>query len=377
MEDEFGLFETIDIKTYKKLCFNIKLIGLRGHFMSTLLKILTCVTALGLFSSSKLVAKNEGPFALHDGLEITRAFTSEYGPDAEEYNKITNVTSESFDINYSDTRGTTAKRRVFTVDRRTSRNYLIGFDPRVSFIVPGTTSLGISATALDELRRSGRTAISLTYDTRLSTIGGSLSLVQRNFKMPVLIESTVVEIPAIRARGEFRSGSRTGFGDFYFSDNVNQPVLIQYDINFSWERRPRTVRTVRVSAGRSQQAAMQQTLKTYRKLNLYGIKFDFDKATIRSDAASLISDIATTLELNPNWTLSIRGHTDSIGGVGYNFKLSERRAKAVTASLIRNYGIQPARLRAVGLGPSEPLAANDSLHGRALNRRVELLRTDR
>lgn len=321
-------------------------------------------------------AQNTGPFTVHKGLDITRAFTSSFGPDAEEYNKIGAVTKEGYEINYSDTRGTVAKRIVLHVDSKAARNYLIGFDPRVKLIIPGTTSLGVSTAAFEQLRSTGKSEIALMYDTKLSTIPGVLTVVQKDFRVPVLIEQQIVEIPALRASGEFRSGKRTGRGDFIFMDDKNQPVLIQYYIDFSWEKRPRTLRTVRVTAGQSQQKAMEQTLKTVRKLDLYGIRFDFGKASLRPDASNVIRDVAKTLKVNPTWTLSIKGHTDSIGGVGYNFKLSEKRARSVKNALV-SQGISAKRLNSSGLGPSEPKASNDTLQGRALNRRVELVRTDR
>ena len=334
-----------------------------------------CVLVLNMGMAADSQAQT-GPFTVHKGLEITRAFTSSFGPDAEEYNKIGEVTKKGYEINYNDTRGTVAKRVVLHVDSKSARTYLIGFDPRVKLVVPGTTSLGLSSAAFEQLRSTGKTQISLMYDTKLSTIPGVLTVVQKEFKVPVLIEQQVVELPALRASGVFQAGNRTGRGDFIFMSDKNQPVLIQYHLNFSWEKRPRTLRTVRVTAGQSQQKAMEQTLKTVRKLDLYGIRFDFGKATIRSDAATVVRDVAKTMQVNPSWKLSIKGHTDSIGGVGYNFKLSEQRALSVKKALVSR-GISANRLTSSGLGPSEPKSTNDTLQGRALNRRVELVRTDR
>ncbi len=122
---------------------------------------------------------------------------------------------------------------------------------------------------------------------------------------------------------------------------------------------------------------MEQALKTVRRLELYGIHFDFGKARIRPDTKSLITDIATTLNNNPAWTLSIQGHTDSIGKKGFNQTLSDKRAAAVVNALVNQHGISPDRLQAVGFGQGKPKASNDTLQGRALNRRVELVRTDK
>ena len=79
-------------------------------------------------------------------------------------------------------------------------------------------------------------------------------------------------------------------------------------------------------------------------MDLYGIHFDFDKATMRPESSTLIKDIALTLTHNPTWTLKINGHTDSIGDQAYNQKLSAARAEAVAAALIKR-GIAARRLR--------------------------------
>ena len=120
------------------------------------------------------VAFAQGPFTPHPGLTITRAYTSQYGPDAEEFNIVTAVNRDGVALNYTDTRGIAAKRMVRSVDRQTAQTYLIGFDPRVPVVIPNTTSLGISSEALRQLRSTGVTAMSLMYDTRLSTIPGTL-----------------------------------------------------------------------------------------------------------------------------------------------------------------------------------------------------------
>ena len=73
---------------------------------------------------------------------------------------------------------------------------------------------------------------------------------------------------------------------------------------------------------------------------------------------------------------SITGHTDSIGDNGYNMKLSQARANSVKATLVK-LGVSADRLSTAGAGPSQPIATNKSLQGRALNRRVVLARTDR
>jgi outer membrane protein OmpA-like peptidoglycan-associated protein len=106
------------------------------------------------------------------------------------------------------------------------------------------------------------------------------------------------------------AGNKSGTGDFFFLDNKNNPMMIQSTIQFSFEKNPRTERIVRVAAGgASMRSAMEQSLSTLRRYDLYGIHFDFDKARMRPESAALIKDIALTLTHNPTWTLQINGHT--------------------------------------------------------------------
>ncbi len=110
---------------------------------------------------------------------------------------------------------------------------------------------------------------------------------------------------------------------------------------------------------------------TRRKIVLRGVNFDFDKATIRPDAQSILEEAAQILKDEPAIDVSVDGHTDAIGTDAYNQRLSERRAQAVREYLVR-LGISPSRLRTRGFGESEPVASNDTEEGRAQNRRVEL-----
>jgi len=322
-------------------------------------------------------SRAQGPLTAHPGLQITTAFSNSFGPDAESVIRFGEVSPAGIAMAYISSRGLAASRVVTTADHLNGHILVLGFSPKMAQVIANSTSLGISTAALDELRTTGQTSLALMYDTKMATMNGSLKLIHKDFHLPVLIEGQIVNMAAVRATGIFSKGRNKAQGDFYILDDRNNPVLLQYTIQFNWEKHPRTERIVLVQAGNSQQAAMQQTLKTIRKLDVYGIRFDFDEATIRPETASIIADIAKTLEVNPTWTLLIKGHTDSIGNKAYNQKLSEQRAAAVKAYLVSKFGVDPNRLTTAGLGMNEPKASNTTLQGRKLNRRVELVRTDR
>jgi len=70
--------------------------------------------------------------------------------------------------------------------------------------------------------------------------------------------------------------------------------------------------------------------------------------------------------------VELAGYTDSIGSVGYNIGLSQRRAEAVKQYLVAERGIDAGRIQAKGYGKLNPVASNDTDEGRERNRRVEL-----
>jgi outer membrane protein OmpA-like peptidoglycan-associated protein len=72
----------------------------------------------------------------------------------------------------------------------------------------------------------------------------------------------------------------------------------------------------------------------------------------------------------PSIELEIQAHTDSTASEEYNLDLSIRRAETIKLFL-QGQGIQAEQLIATGFGESQPRATNDTLEGRALNRRVE------
>ena len=106
----------------------------------------------------------------------------------------------------------------------------------------------------------------------------------------------------------------------------------------------------------------------------YGIYFDFNKDTLKPESAPVLKEIADAMMHNPDWKLTVEGHTDNIGGDTYNLDLSQRRAAAVKEALVSEYKVSGDRLLTNGFGASRPVATNDSLEGRARNRRVELVR---
>ena len=110
--------------------------------------------------------------------------------------------------------------------------------------------------------------------------------------------------------------------------------------------------------------------KTERVIVLRAVYFDFDKYSIRPDAAPVLDEAAQIIK-DEHLSVVAEGHTDGIGTVKYNLGLSRRRASSVRDYLIA-HGIAPDRIETEGYGKSRPIASNDTVEGRAQNRRVEL-----
>jgi outer membrane protein OmpA-like peptidoglycan-associated protein len=102
-----------------------------------------------------------------------------------------------------------------------------------------------------------------------------------------------------------------------------------------------------------------------------GILFDFDSYVLRAEARENLSNLAASLNRYPDSEVLIVGHTDSRGEDAYNQRLSENRAGSARDYLNRQ-GVDATRIRAVGMGETEPVASNDTDVGRQENRRVEV-----
>ena len=101
------------------------------------------------------------------------------------------------------------------------------------------------------------------------------------------------------------------------------------------------------------------------------VYFETNRATIQKRSHSVLEQVASLLEANPDIELMrVQGHTDSRGDEEYNLKLSQQRAVSVKEFLI-DEGIDPTRLSARGYGETHPISDNDTEEGRAENRRVE------
>jgi OOP family OmpA-OmpF porin len=106
-------------------------------------------------------------------------------------------------------------------------------------------------------------------------------------------------------------------------------------------------------------------------IDLRGVNFDFDRATLRPESIATLDEAVKILKQYEVIRVEVAGHTCNIGSAEYNQGLSERRAKVVYDYLVNN-GIAADRLNWVGYGLTQPIASNATRAGREENRRTEL-----
>jgi OmpA-OmpF porin, OOP family len=105
------------------------------------------------------------------------------------------------------------------------------------------------------------------------------------------------------------------------------------------------------------------------------IHFEFDKDKIRPESFPILDAVVEVLQQNTKIKIEIQGHTDNKGAAAYNKKLSDRRAASVRKYLVTK-GIEEGRLTSKGYGMEQPIVPNTSDQNRALNRRVQFVRTE-
>ena len=103
-----------------------------------------------------------------------------------------------------------------------------------------------------------------------------------------------------------------------------------------------------------------------------GILFETDSSKLTPQSDDVIQRLAQVMKDNPDLKVAVVGNTDNTGDFKYNLQLSERRAKAFADALVKD-GVASSRVVAVGVGPLNPVSSNDTVEGRAENRRVDIV----
>jgi outer membrane protein OmpA-like peptidoglycan-associated protein len=233
---------------------------------------------------------------------------------------------------------------------------------------PGSTAISVSASVLRELNARGQTTLDATT-TVAGMVAGVLTRIERGtVPFRAIVNDEPVELKAVHASWQSRVGAR----EYWILDDAANALVLRatYRAVPFWE-------VVKLSYPVERTAAVARIARALAKdgrTAVYGIYFDFASDRIKAESEPTLADIAGVLQQNPSWSLAVEGHTDNVGGDSYNLDLSRRRAAAVKQALVARYKVDGLRLRTNGYGASRPKEVNDTVEGRARNRRVELVK---
>lgn len=159
--------------------------------------------------------------------------------------------------------------------------------------------------------------------------------------------------------------------DQQFSDQMEQAVKAtlpeSYKVAFAVDVVTPSVADIQPAAGEPASSATCANVEEVKKERL---RFDFDKAQLKTEHTAILKRVADKLEGCSNQHVVLAGFTDQTGSPLYNKWLSQQRAEAALRGLMRD-GVAKDRLQAVGYGEKHPEVSNDTREGRAQNRRVE------
>lgn len=152
------------------------------------------------------------------------------------------------------------------------------------------------------------------------------------------------------------SGITPGYVEFGGIGDATNPIIFK---------------NIRVAAGGNMNLLGKKFTDT--KIVTHGVNFDIDKATIKPESMGTLNMIVKVMTDNPDLKFEVDGHTDNTGAAAHNLTLSQQRADAVRDQLVK-MGIDASRLTSKGFGDTKPISDNNTLEGRANNRRVEFVK---
>jgi outer membrane protein OmpA-like peptidoglycan-associated protein len=333
------------------------------------LTIVTAIaTAEGDYESIKRITSmtdSDVRFSLYSEVPVDVILPEDY------YSHKMTKTTKHFSVN----------RTVRRKDLRDSHTYQEMFLEKDQELFPGTTAIGTSTEVLNQLK-GGQLTNFVFEEPDL----GRATFIWKLFKrveahplpFPVLLNGQRVELPALHA-DEFgessdSQGHRLPMPDIFFLNDPDNPIALAWNLGEIVGH----LKVVQISYETpAAEPQVEQALAQTGRAEVYGIYFDFRSAQIRAESEGVLQQIADVLGKNPEWNLTVEGHTDNIGGDAFNLDLSKKRAEAVKNALVDRYHIAADRLTTEGYGATRPKESNDTIEGRARNRRVELVRRPR
>jgi outer membrane protein OmpA-like peptidoglycan-associated protein len=304
------------------------------------------------------------------------------------------MTSEAFkDDDGYQWKASSSLAEVCSADLASADTYVNVWNKTMPHLIHGVTRDRLSSKSFEEAKSPGKT--SLRYldittngdDVKPNYVEGILTRVEpQDVPYPMIVNDQRVNLPAVHLSGIVDSVGKDprpkkerpnhAEADIYIVDDPLDPLVLLWK-----EKDPALhdgkfrVEVVKIDYTVPHPVNLvEKQLTEQKRAVTYGIYFDFNKDTIKPESEPVLKEIVQAMTDNPGWKLTVEGHTDNIGGDAYNLDLSKRRAAAVKQALVTRYRIAPDRLSTNGFGSSSPVDTNDTLEGRARNRRVELTR---
>ena len=277
-------------------------------------------------------------------------------------------------------------RRTCRTDMRRARVYQTMAGSATPETIVGATSYSLSRDAYLELKRGGTTRhryIELKYKEGSGFARGSFFQVKLDGSLKLegsgtvttIVNEAPTDLPVLRLSGTLRGTAYGKPGETRVSaaaiDDERFPLLLEYRL-LDLGSHEFSVRYTKISYPTD--GAIEKRLAEAKRVDVYGLYFDFASDKIRKESDPVLKEIADALKKNAEWTVRIAGHTDNVGSAAANLDLSQRRSAAVRAALVEHHGIAADRLATAGYGEGAPKDTNDTPEGRARNRRVELVR---
>jgi flagellar motor protein MotB len=349
-----------------------------------------------------LQSQNAAKIPLKVGTVITTAWGIKNG-DVENRITINSTTPTSFvedmateeytDDNNHDWKPTDYIDTVCNEDLASANTYVTVTALHMPHLFHGVTRLRLSDRSFQQIMSTGQLDLRyldimpLQEGVKPSYEGGILSRVEpQDVAYPMIVNDQPVTLPAIHLTGIMKSVGRDpnpkkfrpfhSEAEVYVVEDALNPLVLLWRLKDPLFHGGRfRVEVVKIEYKVPQPINLvEKQLAEQKRAITYGIYFDFNKDTIKPESDPVLKQIVQALADHPDWKLTVNGHTDNIGGDAYNLDLSKRRAAAVKQTLVSRFHIAPDRLSTNGFGESGAIDTNDTLEGRARNRRVELTR---
>lgn len=349
-----------------------------------------------------LLPQNAAKIPLQAGTVLTTAWGIKNG-DVETRISVNSTSPASFvenaateeykDDDNRDWKPTADTDTVCNLDLASANTYVTVTFVHMPHLFHGVTRLRLSDKSFQEIKSTGQLdlryldILPLQEGVKPTYEGGTLSRVEpQDVAYPMIVNDQPVTLPAIHLTGIMKSVGKDptpkrnrpfhSEAEAYVIDDPADPLVLLWRLKDPLFHGGKfRIEVVKIEYKVPQPINLvEKQLSEHKRAITYGIYFDFNKDTIKPESDPVLKQIVQAMQDHPGWKLTVNGHTDNIGGDAYNLDLSKRRAAAVKQVLVSRFHIAPDRLSANGYGSSGPIDTNDTLEGRARNRRVELTR---